>query len=428
MTDAAPPPALARRAAAVTAVGSLVVFVALAAWLVPWDWTPGGGSVEPASAADLFRSQQLARMEEFSTVRRWLGWASYLVSLTVALVLGFTSWGGRLVRRVGRGRRWWLAVPMGVLAVLVVGRLATLPFAMAIRQRHFDYGLTRQGWGGWAVDYGKSLLVAWVLTSLVLLVLVGVARRSPRWWFAWAGGLAAMLVVAGSFLYPVLVEPVFNKFTPMEPGPFRSSVFELARAEGVQIDDVLVADASRRTTTLNAYVSGFGGTRRVVVYDTLLEGLKPAEARVVIAHELAHAKHDDVIVGTVLGAAGAVLGVSLLALALDSRWVRRRSGTSGAADVGSVAVVLALAAVGGLAVSPVENTISRAIEVRADRESLAATGEAGAFVAMQRQLALTSLSDPTPPGWSQFWFGSHPTVLQRVGLARSMESTEEGSS
>jgi STE24 endopeptidase len=91
-------------------------------------------------------------------------------------------------------------------------------------------------------------------------------------------------------------------------------------------------------------------------------------------------------------------------------------------------VVLALAAVAGLAVSPVENTISRAIEVRADRDSLAATGEAGAFVAMQRQLALTSLSDPTPPAWSQFWFGSHPTVLQRVGLARSMESSEEGSS
>ena len=410
---------LARGAAWATVAVASAVLVLLAVWLVPWDWVPGGRLV-PASPHEVFTTEQLARAEEYSAGRRYLGWASYAVSLVVALVLGLTTAGSRLVRRVG-GRRWWLAVPVGTLALLLVGRLVTLPFAVAVYRRNLGYGLTEQGWAGWWADYGKSLLVAWVLTALLLLVVVGAARRSPRFWFAWAGGLAALLVVAGSFLYPLVVEPLFNTFTPMSDGPFKSSVLSMAADEGVEVDDVLVADASRRTTTLNAYVSGFGGTRRVVVYDTLLAELSPAEARVVVAHELAHAKHDDVLVGTALGAAGAVLGVTVLALLLDTAPLRRRAGISGPGDPGSVAVVLALVALGGLLAAPVQNATSRAIEVRADREALAVTGESTTFVDMQRELSLRALSDPTPPAWSQLWFGSHPTVLQRAGLPASLE-------
>jgi STE24 endopeptidase len=266
--------------------------------------------------------------------------------------------------------------------------------------------------------------VSWVATSLALLVLVGISRRSPRWWFAWAGAVALVLSLAGSFLYPVLVEPLFNRFEPMSAGPFKASVLRLADREGVQVDDVLVADASRRTTTLNAYVSGFGGTRRVVVYDNLLEELTPAQARVVIAHELGHAKNRDVVTGTALAGVGAVAGVALLALLLDSGRLRRRTGTSGPADPSAVFTVLALVAVGSFMVSPVQNTVSRAFEARADRVSIQATGADATFVQMQRRLALTSLADPSPPWLSQLWFGSHPTVLQRTGLPESLRRAE----
>ena len=415
---------LNRRAAWITAGVSLLVLVVLAAVLVPWEWVPGG-ELRPAAPLDVFTPEQIARAEEYASIRRYLGWASYAVSLLVVGLLGFTSLGARLLRRLFGARRWWLAVPGGVLIVLLIGRLVTLPFAIPIRQRNLEYGLTEQSWGAWAVDYGKSLLVSWVLTSLVLLVLVFVARRSPRMWFTWAGGTAVALTVAGSFLYPLVLEPVFNKFTPMADGPLRTSVLELADKEGVEIDDVLVADASRRTTTLNAYVSGFAGTRRVVVYDNLVNDLPRDEARVVVAHELAHAKHNDVVLGTTLGAAGAVLGVSVLALLLDSPRVRRRADIEGPADPAAVPLVLALAAVAMLVTTPVQSTISRAIEIRADRDALAATGESTTFVNMQRELALAALSDPTPPAWSQFWFGSHPTVLQRAGLPSSMESAGE---
>ena len=321
----------------------------VAAWLVPWDWVPGG-ELAPMPASELFTSAEVRRAEEFSRLRRLLGWSSYAVSLAVALLLGLTPLGARLVRRVAGGLRWLLAVPVGVLALLVLGRLATLPFALAIRAQNLDYGLTRQSLAGWFADQGRSLLVAVVTTSLALLVLVWLARRRPRRWYLDGAGAVVALTFAGSFLYPLLVEPLFNRFTPLGEGTFKASVLRLAEREGVPVDDVLVADASRRTTTLNAYVSGLGSTRRVVVYDTLLDGLTPAQARSV---DRARARARE--------AAGRPprhvprrarrrrSAWALLALLLDSDRLRRRAGAGGPADPAVAALVLAAVAVGGLA-------------------------------------------------------------------------------
>ena len=406
-----------------TAVVAALLFAVLAGLVLPWDWVPGG-DLRPAAASELFSREAIDRAEEFSSARRYLSWASYFLALVLALVLGLTPLGAKLLRRVQGRLPWWVATPVGVLALLLVGRLSTLPFAVALQDRNREYGLSNQAWSAWAVDYAKSLLVSWVLISVVVLVVVGTARRSPRHWFAWAGGLAVVLTMGASFLYPVVVEPLFNTFTPMESGRFKSSVFRLAKAQGVQIDDVLVSDASRRTTTLNAYVSGFGSTRRVVVYDNLLNELSADQARLVVAHELAHAKHRDVLAGTAFGALGSVLGIALLAVLLDSTWLRRRSGSRGAGDPASVAAILALVAAGAFVSSPLQNTISRAVEARADRDSIATIENGDVFVSMQRELAAAALSDPTPPELSQFWFGSHPTVLQRAGLPASLAQAE----
>ncbi len=139
-----------------------------------------------------------------------------------------------------------------------------------------------------------------------------------------------MLVAAASFGYPVLVEPLFNSFHPMAAGPLRTDLLAMARRDGVPVDDVLVADASKRTTELNAYVSGFGSTRRIVVYDTLLSSEPRAEIELVVAHELGHAKRGDVLHGTLVGALGAAAGVCVLYLVLTSPRLLRRAGV----DVG----------------------------------------------------------------------------------------------
>jgi STE24 endopeptidase len=294
----------------------------------------------------------------------------------------------------------------------------TLPFGLLMHDHLVDSGLSTQDVGGYLVDVARGELVQVVMTSLVLLVVIGCARRWRRAWPAVAGGVLAVLVMAGSFAYPVLVEPLFNDFESLEAGPFRTAVLDLAEQEGVDVDDVLVIDASRRTTTLNAYVSGLGGTRRVVVYDNLVEDVPQEQAMSVVAHELAHARHHDVLVGTALGAVGVFTAVGVLALVVGA-WGRRRGLLM--ADPAVVPLVMALVAVGGLLVSPVQSTISRHIELRADVDALDVTDDPEAFIAVQQKLASRSLSDPTPPAWSQWWFGSHPTTLERIGLAESSQ-------
>lgn len=402
------------------ALGLLVVgglaFGLLAAFLVPWQPVPGGAP-DPVAARSVFTQAEINRAEDYADTVRLLSWSALAVSLLVACVLGFTARGAHLL---GRRRLPWALTVVGLAAaVLAIGRVATLPFALFIRHQQLEHGITNQTLGPWAVDQLKSLGVGVVVTSLALLVLVGCARRWQTWWPMIAAGLSAALVVVGSFLYPLLIEPIFNNFEPMPDGSLRDQIFTLADTEGVRIDDVLIADASRRTTTLNAYVSGFGDTRRVVVYDNLVETLPEDQALSVVAHELAHARHDDVITGTGLGAAGAVFGVGLAALIVGSRGVRRRAGVAGMADPRVVAVVLALTALGSLAAAPVENGISRRVETRADVDALRATDDPQAFSDMQKRLALRSLADPTPPPFAHFWFGSHPTVLERVALAKN---------
>jgi len=404
----------AHRVAWWTAGISGVVFVVVAAWLVPSDPVPGGAlsSVSPTS---VFTAEQIDRAEHYARWARLWSWSSLAVSLAVGLWLAFAKRGRALFGRIPGP--WWVAVVLAVALVQLIGRLATLPMSIAGRQLSLDNGLSTSSWSAYALDQVKSQGVSIVVTSLALLVLIGCARRWPRAWPAITGALLGCLVLVGSFVYPVLVEPLFNDFESLPNGELRTDIFALADEEGVPIDDVLVIDASRRTTTLNAYVSGFGSTRRVVVYDTLVEALPRDQALSVIAHELAHARHRDVVTGSVLGAAGAALGIGLLSLALGAL-ARRR--VPAAREPAVVPVILALAAIATLAAAPVQNGISRQIETRADVDALRATEDPDAFIGLQRQLALRSLADPTPPAWSQLWFGSHPTTLKRIALAERM--------
>jgi STE24 endopeptidase len=396
----------------VTLVVATAAFVVLAALFIPWHPVPGG-TPAPVPDSEVFTPAQIARANAYSDPARHLGWASLAVSLLVTLVLGLTPIGRRLAGRL-RGW-WWVRVLLAVLALAVVGRLVTLPFAIIGHHRAVEYGLSTEAWSPWTVDLLKGLLLSVVISGLLLVVLVGCARRFPRAWPAVAGTLLGVLVMVGSFVYPVLVEPAFNHFTSLQDGPLRSQILQLADREHVHLDDVLVADASRRTTTLNAYVSGFGSTRRVVLYDNVIHDLPRAQVLAIVAHELGHAHHDDVLVGSALAALGTTLGIGLLGLAVS--WVRR--GPGGMRDPTVVPLVIALVATATVLSSPVNNGLSRLIETRADVASLEATRDPAAFEQMQRELDLHSLSD-APPAWSHIWFGSHPTTLERIAIAEQL--------
>lgn len=399
-------------------LAGLVVAVLL---MVPLDVLPGSEPVVDVPRD--FTAEQVAREVAFHDALRPWSYASLALGLVVALALGLTPLGARLVVAVARplGGGWVWQVLLGTLALGVASRLVTLPLAARGEQVLRAYGLSTQTWASWAVDVAKSVLVSGALSGLVLLAVVGAARWAPRTWWAWGSAVVAGLVVLASFAYPLVVEPVFNSFRPMPAGEQRDDLLALAREDGVPVRDVLVADASRRTSALNAYVSGFGSTRRIVVYDTLLERATPAEVRLVVAHELGHAEERDVLVGTLLGALGSAAAVCLLAVLLSSRPLLARASADGPGDARVVPLVLALVAVGTLLVAPLSNLVSRSVEARADLHSLRLTGDVETFVASQRRLAVANLSDLEPHPLHRAFFATHPSSPERLALARAWQ-------
>ncbi|MEI4271069.1 M48 family metallopeptidase [Klenkia sp. LSe6-5] len=404
-----------RRLALLTAlVLGLALVVVL--WLrIPWSATPQ--VTDPTAGLDV---AQLDRADAFAAALRPASLVNLALGLVVSGLLGSTRWGARLVATVARplGGGWVWQVLLGTLVLTVVGRLVTVPLSAYGEVVRHRFGLSTRSWPLWVRDVAVDTALTAGLTALGLLLLVGLARRAPRTWWAWAGAGAAGLVVAGSFLYPVVIEPAFNDFASMPAGQLRSDLLALAEENGTPVEDVLVADASRRTTALNAYVSGFGSTRRIVVYDTLLQQLPDDQVESITAHELGHVATDDVLTGTLVGALGAGAGVALLGWLLGSAPLLRRAGADGPGDGRVVPLVLFLVAVATLLSTPVQNGVSRQLEARADQHALDLTGDPGAFTDVMRRLAVANLNQPDPPAAWQWFFGSHPTTAQRVAAAQ----------
>jgi STE24 endopeptidase len=366
-----------------------------------------------------FTRSEIAREQAYHAAVRPPAYLSLAVSLVVAGFLGLTRWGGRLV--AGVPGHWTLKVLLGVALVMAIGQLVTLPFDVQAERVLRRYGLSTQNWTGWTDDLLRGLGIKVVTTSVVLLVLLALARRWPTTWWLPGAVIAAAFTLVASFAYPVVIEPAFNSFTSLPAGQLRSDLLALATKDHVKVSDVLVADASKRTTALNAYVSGFGSTRRIVVYDTLLRDASPQEVELVVAHELGHAKRNDVLHGTIMGAFGAAAGIIVVFLLLSSSGVLSRVGAKGPGDVRVVPFVLLLGAAAPLLLAPLTNLVSRHIEARADMHALDLTHDVPTYIASEHKLATTNLSDLDPNPVVYTLFFTHPSDPERIALAREWE-------
>ncbi|MFD8708298.1 M48 family metalloprotease [Kitasatospora sp. NPDC059648] len=387
----------------------------------PATGTDAGPTPDAFTPAERARGRALRRAQ--------LPWSlgGRLSGLALTMVLGLTPAGAALVTATGRwfGGSRTAEVLAGGAVLVLLGQALQLPFGAGVRMVRARYGLVTQGWAGWATDAVRSLALALLLVLPLVLGLFALTAWSPRhWWFP-AACAAALLTAALSFLHPLLIEPVFNRFSPMPAGELRTALLALAARDGVRVRDVLVADASRRTTALNAYVSGFGATRRIVAYDTLLSAAEPREVELVVAHELGHVKHRDVPVGTALGAVGAAVAVAALGLLADWHPLLSAAGASDASDPRALPLLAALAALIGALSGPVQCAVSRRIEARADRHALQLTGDAERFAAMQRRLAVVNVSDVDPPRVLELLFATHPSATRRIAAARAWQAGRE---
>jgi STE24 endopeptidase len=343
------------------------------------------------------------------------------LSTAATCVLGLTPAGAGLVRAAGQlaGGGWAARAALGAVALQAVLVLVGLPVSARLELVNRRWGLSTRSWRLFAADAVKGFLLGAVLLAAVSLALFALIRSRPGSWWTIAAPGAAALVVAFSFLLPVVFEPLFNRFRQMDDGPLRSRLLDLVRKSGVPVRDILVTDASRRTTAANAYVSGIGRTRRVVVWDTTVERAEPDEIAAIAAHELGHAARRDVVAATVGGAIAAAAGVLLIAAALHWGALLRLAGVTAATDPRALALVLAVAAVLGALAGPVSAAVSRRVEARADGYALDLTRDPGAMVAMQRRLALLNIADLDPRPLEVLLFATHPPTVARIAAARA---------
>jgi STE24 endopeptidase len=378
-----------------------------------------------ADPLEAFTEDEVRACVAYAKPRQRWGLAGYATDLLVLAALALTGPGRAVVGAAAGLAGGWAPgrVALATLAVLAVRAGVGLPFSIRAFRQDARAGLATQRLGGFLRDWAKRRAVGLVLTVVPLTALVLGARWRPPGWPAVAAVVAVLLVLALATAGPVLIEPLFNRFRPLGPGPLRSRLLELAVTMRVPVADVLVADASRRTTKVNAYVSGLGRTRRVVVYDTLLAAAGSGspggadEVALVAAHELAHVRHRDVLWGTVGAAALAAVAVLAAVGLFDLEPVQRALGVTGLGDPLAAAGLLLLGAAGGLAVAPVASAISRWAEARADWVALEVTRDPATAVAVERRLALENRADLRPNRLLIAMFASHPTTMARIAQA-----------
>jgi STE24 endopeptidase len=363
----------------------------------------------PVDVRDYFSEPEIARGRAFARPQRRIGLTRTMT--TTALLV-------RMVRRppaaLDRSRDGSLretAVAAGALSLALT--VPGLPWRALARRRAMSAGLDTQSWRGWVSDLVKASAIETGFSATLAAGVTALSRRhEARWWRSAAVGTVVIGALAGG-LAPVLLDPIFNDFDPLPEGETRSDVLALAVAAGVEVGEVYAVDASRRTSAANAYVTGLGPTKRVVLYDTLLDRYTRDEVRLVVAHELGHMRHHDVWRGVAYAAilAGPLCWATQQVTAALAG--RESSAPVGAAQLPALGLAAALVSI---PVSPSAAAMSRAMERRADAFSLRLARVPEAFISFERRASLQNLSD-LQPGRVARALASHPPAVERIGAA-----------
>ncbi|MEO7177634.1 MAG: M48 family metallopeptidase [Allosphingosinicella sp.] len=393
---------------------------------MPTDMLTAAGAVAPfdveaATRAYLDTLQGAARAssDAYFEGGYWLLLWAALIGVLVPwamLRFGWSAAWRRWAERVTKRR--WLQPALYALPFTLAGVLIVLPWTLYtdfFRER--QYGLMNLGLGGWLGERAIGLGISLVTTAILLTVVFAVIRNAPRTWWLWAAGTLSLFVAFGAVIEPVFVSPLFNKYTPMQQGPLRDDILAMARASKVPADNVYVFDASKQTKRISANVSGLGPTIRISLNDNLLNRTSPAEVKAVMGHELGH-----YVLGHVWRL---ILDFTLIFLVgfmllwwLAPRLLARsgeRWGVEGVADPAVVPLFSAIAAILGLALTPVLNTMVRSEESEADAFGLEAAREPDGFALTAMKLSEYRKIEPGPIEEALFF--DHPSGRTRVRMA-----------
>jgi STE24 endopeptidase len=283
------------------------------------------------------------------------------------------------------------------------------------------YDLSNQSLGEWFLDQTKGVLVGGILGLVVIEIVYFVLRVSPDLWWLWTGLILLLFNVILANLAPVLLMPLFFKFTPLEEehSELVARLMNLADRAGTKVRGIYKFDMSRRTKAANAAVTGLGNTRRILLGDTLIDEFSDDEIETVLAHELAHQVHRDIPIGILVESVITLGGLFLAALVLD--WSVAALGFNSISDVAAMPLLGLVMGLYGLIIMPLGNAFSRRREVKADQYALEMTGNGAAYASALTRLANQNLAETDPEPWVEYLLYSHPALEKRIAMAENYQ-------
>ncbi|HLP09489.1 MAG TPA: M48 family metallopeptidase [Opitutaceae bacterium] len=373
------------------------------------------GAVPPAYAG-VMDAATYARAVEYSLVKNRFSQFEELFGAAVLAVVVFSgvlpwsraAWTGWL------GAATW-SQALWLVAVGVALAVPALPFDWwGTFRLEARFGFNKSTLGLWLGDKVKGSLVALALGVPLLWLLLALVGWMGRWWWVWGLGVVVVFQLLMLVLYPLLILPLFNKLTPLPEGELRSDLLALADRTGFAARTIEVMDGSKRSGHSNAFFTGFGRFRRIVLFDTLINQLGRDELAAVLAHEIGHYKRGHIPKMLALSASFMAGGFFAIDWLMRSPWFL--GGFGFPADAGAAPALLLVTLLGGLAtywLSPLLNGLSRRHEYEADAFARAAMGGPAPLVGALHKLAEKNLTNLTPHPWFSTFHYSHPTLLER---------------
>lgn len=369
----------------------------------------------PAEIWHYFSAEQVEKGRSYSQAIRLCFIGNFLAQLSFLLWLVFSGQ-ALILSKSTKKLAWdncWIGLLLFFLFLWLILQLLNLPFAwFSDYYWQHQWGFSTQTLWAWCLDYLSIAGIELILSMGGILLLFWFLKRFPTTWWLYSAAFVSVWICILMFIFPILIAPLFNHFTPVQNQAITTMVSELSSKAGIPVDQVLVMDASRRTTKSNAYFVGLGQTKQIVLFDTLLQDYPQDEVKAVIAHEMGHWRQGHILQGLVLDVIAAFLLFGVLFIVLKGTFPLLLGEPYPAH---AWAIILLFVHLVFFVSSPLEGYISRHIEAEADQIGIMLTNDIPAAVRLDMHLATKNAADMSPPPVIQ-WFSSHPAPLDRIKL------------
>ncbi len=373
---------------------------------------------------DTVPADKKARSDAYFEGGYWLIFWNFVVSAAISLLLLNTGVSAR-IRDFAERRTRFRSLQVIVYGVAYLLLTSALSFPLSLYEHFFrehTYGLSTQAFGAWFGEQIKGLGLALIGFSVLLLALYAVFRRAPRTWWIWGTAVTVAFLAIGALIAPVFVEPVFNKYKPLDDPAISEPILAMARANQIPVKQVFEVDASKQSNRVSANVAGFLGTTRIALNDNLLKQCSVPEIRYVMAHEMGHYVLNHIAKLLVDFSLMAFIAFGIARLVFEAavqRW-GDRWGVRGIADPAGLPLLALVFATISFLMTPVNNTVTRIAEVEADAFGINTSREASGMAAVALKLGTYRKLDPT--SLEEFIFFDHPSGRARIRMAMDWQA------